>query len=370
MSPSAVSTISTLYGSAAARGIAVALPRGYEPHAAIPDLPRSRADLGLDRCEVFLADRPGTRSRSSSRSRPAARSRPSRPGGAAAPPPRAGGRQSGAGRRARPGRPDRASEDLERGAVRQRQAESCGSPFPRASTACSASFGPIARAASSALDPSGSSSTLPSGSVTFTSREDSRVVLRVRGLGALALQRSVVPLESVHDPTQELVELAPLRPRRARRQRSTPSPTKHHRPSQSSFLLFVSSTITPAPVLGVVEPTDQPAVAPCFRAVRSSRRSRARCASRASPACRGTAPRSGDASSPCTHRGSGRTCRASLLGLVVSRRRWSIQIRSTIPSVSRSSSESSRAQTSRHRSTWSKLDLSLRHGRILHPGDS
>ena len=49
-----------------------------------------------------------------------------------------------------------------------------GSPSTRASTACSASFGPIARAASSALEPSGSSSAVPSGSVTFTSGQDSR----------------------------------------------------------------------------------------------------------------------------------------------------------------------------------------------------
>ena len=50
----------------------------------------------------------GTRSRSRSRSRSAARSRSSRPGTAAAPPRRAGGRSSGAAHRGRPGRPCRA----------------------------------------------------------------------------------------------------------------------------------------------------------------------------------------------------------------------------------------------------------------------
>src|SRR5262245_12979692 len=47
-------------------------------------------------------------------------------------------------------------------------------PSTRASTACSASFGPIARAASSAVAPSGSSSSDASGSTTFMAREDRR----------------------------------------------------------------------------------------------------------------------------------------------------------------------------------------------------
>src|SRR6188472_840971 len=80
------------------------------------------------------------------------------------------------------------------------------SPSTRASTACSASFGPIARAASSALAPSGSSSALPSGSFTFTSGQDSR---RYRALLALA-DRSVLRLEDVHQAAQEIVELVAL----------------------------------------------------------------------------------------------------------------------------------------------------------------
>src|SRR5207237_7437972 len=45
-------------------------------------------------------------------------------------------------------------------------------PFERTSTACSASFGPIARAASSPVAPSGSSSSDWSGRSTFMSNQD------------------------------------------------------------------------------------------------------------------------------------------------------------------------------------------------------
>jgi hypothetical protein len=45
-------------------------------------------------------------------------------------------------------------------------------PFDRMSTACSASFGPIARAASSPVAPSGSSSSELSGSTTFMTEQD------------------------------------------------------------------------------------------------------------------------------------------------------------------------------------------------------
>ena len=60
-------------------------------------------------------------------------------------------------------------EDLDLRAVGERQAQVLRRAVAsRTSTACSASFGPIARAASSPVAPSGSSSSLPSGSVTFT----------------------------------------------------------------------------------------------------------------------------------------------------------------------------------------------------------
>jgi hypothetical protein len=45
-------------------------------------------------------------------------------------------------------------------------------PFERRSTACSASFGPIARAASSPVAPSGSSSSELSGRTTFMTDQD------------------------------------------------------------------------------------------------------------------------------------------------------------------------------------------------------
>src|SRR5262245_59162064 len=45
-------------------------------------------------------------------------------------------------------------------------------PFERTSTACSASFGPIARAASSPVAPSGSSSSDLSGRTTFMSNQN------------------------------------------------------------------------------------------------------------------------------------------------------------------------------------------------------
>src|SRR3954468_21655810 len=45
-------------------------------------------------------------------------------------------------------------------------------PFERTSTACSASFGPIARAASRPVAPSGSSSSELSGRTTFMTEQD------------------------------------------------------------------------------------------------------------------------------------------------------------------------------------------------------
>ena len=58
-------------------------------------------------------------------------------------------------------------QDLDLLAVLERQAQVADLPFERSSTACSASFGPIARAASRPVAPSGSSSLDPSGSSTF-----------------------------------------------------------------------------------------------------------------------------------------------------------------------------------------------------------
>src|SRR5918994_6020263 len=46
------------------------------------------------------------------------------------------------------------------------------SPFVRTSTACSASLGPIARAASRPVAPSGSSSSVLSGRMTFTMEKE------------------------------------------------------------------------------------------------------------------------------------------------------------------------------------------------------
>src|SRR5438445_12635087 len=59
-------------------------------------------------------------------------------------------------------------------------------PFDRTSTACSASFGPIARAASSPVAPSGSSSSELSGRTTFMrdETEDKDMHLRRRLDGA------------------------------------------------------------------------------------------------------------------------------------------------------------------------------------------
>ena len=66
-------------------------------------------------------------------------------------------------------------EDLDLLARRRAAAAGpCTCPFERTSTACSASLGPIARAASRPVAPSGSSSFEPSGSRTFTAAEDSR----------------------------------------------------------------------------------------------------------------------------------------------------------------------------------------------------
>jgi hypothetical protein len=52
--------------------------------------------------------------------------------------------------------------------------KSCTAPFDRSRTACSASFGPIARAASSPVAPSGSSSSDSSGRTTFMSEQDTQ----------------------------------------------------------------------------------------------------------------------------------------------------------------------------------------------------
>ena len=57
-------------------------------------------------------------------------------------------------------------EDLDPLAVRKGRRRSRTLPFARTRTACSASFGPIARAASSPLAPSGSSSSVSSGRIT------------------------------------------------------------------------------------------------------------------------------------------------------------------------------------------------------------
>ena len=106
----------------------------------------------------------GTRSRSRSRSRSAGRSRSSRRGRGGARPRRAGAPPSGAGRRARRDRPCRASSGSgSAGRPRAAARRSCTRPFERTSTASSASFGPIAAAASSPVAPSGSSSSDESG---------------------------------------------------------------------------------------------------------------------------------------------------------------------------------------------------------------
>ena len=124
--------------------------------AALPDaaLGELLADLLLDP----LPARPrrsarGTRSRSRSRSRSAGRSRSSSPGRAGGPPRRAGARPSGAGRRARRDRPCRGwSGSGSAGRPRAAARRSCTCPFERSRTACSASLGPIARAASRPVD--------------------------------------------------------------------------------------------------------------------------------------------------------------------------------------------------------------------------
>ncbi len=83
--------------------------------------------------------------------------------------PRAGARRSGGARR---GRRDRACPCVVRKRIALPSARgrrtSCTPPSTATSTACSASFGPMARAASSPVAPSGSSSSAPSGRVTFT----------------------------------------------------------------------------------------------------------------------------------------------------------------------------------------------------------
>ena len=102
MSPSAVSTSSTLYGSPSASNRFARLVARDLLAVQHPPLRDLALDLRLDPLEIGLArSAPGTRSRSRSRARSAARSRPSRRDRAAAPPRRAGARSSGAGRRAR-----------------------------------------------------------------------------------------------------------------------------------------------------------------------------------------------------------------------------------------------------------------------------
>ena len=111
----------------------------------------------------------GTRSRSRSRSRSAGRSRSSLPGRAAARPRRAGARSSGAA-------PQSASGSSLSRVVRiwicspsaSGSAQVLDGAVRRTSTACSASFGPIARAASRPVAPLGSSSSDLSGRITFT----------------------------------------------------------------------------------------------------------------------------------------------------------------------------------------------------------
>ena len=221
----------------------------------------------------------------------------------------------------------------------------------RASTACSASFGPIARAASSPLAPSGSSSAVPSGSVTFTSGQDSRspdAPLRreaqpawclctgpCRSSKACISRRSssfnLAFSSSSERARDERLLLAPgrrpSRPRAPGRRRSARRSRPGGRPGRR--------------VGG------RALAAPCCRAGSSSRRSRDPAASRASRACRGTAGRLPQvAHEPAIRRGSGRS-RSSVSRTERSRWRSSLWIRSTIPSVSRSSDGSSRPQTSR-----------------------
>ena len=161
----------------------------------------------------------GTRSRSRSRSRSAGRSRSSRPGRAAAPPRRAGARSSGAGRRARPGRACRAwsgsgsARPSASGARRSRR-----SPFERTSTACSASFGPIARAASRPVAPSGSSSSLPSGRTTFMTTEDTH------------------PREDDNDGLGDRISVPDSSPRNRRFARSGPGAERRRRRRSGSRL--------------------------------------------------------------------------------------------------------------------------------------
>ena len=157
----------------------VRLALGLEPRAGLVGrdllaLPRASlgelaVHLGLDRLEVGVVDR---RREVEVVVEAVLDRRPDRHldarDGAGAPPRRAGGRRSGGGRRARRDPACRASSGS---AAWRRPASgsrrSCGTPSALTSTACSASFGPIARAASRPLEPSGSSSSVASGRMTF-----------------------------------------------------------------------------------------------------------------------------------------------------------------------------------------------------------
>src|SRR5215216_3721308 len=113
-------------------------------------------------------------------------------------------------------------------------------PFERTSTACSASFGPIARAASSPVAPSGSSSSELSGRTTFMStqdteppREDDRNE---------ELEQSPVPDHEDEGPEQEQPQRVrqagrsghePDRERRERRDRTSDACQRHRRPAET-----------------------------------------------------------------------------------------------------------------------------------------
>ena len=66
-------------------------------------------------------------------------------------------------------------QDLDLLTIVERKPEILTSPFERTRTACSASFGPIARAASRPVAPSGSSSSERSGRMTFMNEENTQV---------------------------------------------------------------------------------------------------------------------------------------------------------------------------------------------------
>ncbi len=201
---------------------------GRSPSAPTTGPPRSRAgSRPRSRRGRPRGSAPGTRSRSRSRSRSPARSRPSRPGWRR--------RTASARRCAEEWRSTASASGSSRSRVVRISSvapsasgsrRSRASPFTRARTACSASFGPIARAASSALAPSGSSSAEPSGSVTFTSREDSRSRARAYSCGwswPLWLIGPCSRSKAFISRRRSVVQLAPLLLVESRRRRSTPS---------------------------------------------------------------------------------------------------------------------------------------------------